>query len=305
MDPALALVPLGPPPHVADNQVLVLPGAFLPVLLPLTCYAPAQRMQALAAIADAPLATRVQAAIEAGALTEAWREAAAWRGPLASADGLEDLLSRWGAQRLELQHITPTQTPVLGLGDAAVLEPEVAEALDKVHQLLDPWPWPRWFGQVLLVPGTEACGDLPAGAERLVRPILPMLRVPQQPTQAAWAAALLRLTMDLSAPPQGGWPSWLDVGLEQMAAARADYRALSPSALADRRAAAGANGLAALLVSTQADPGLATAVVYLLLHPRHRAAFGSALDLLRNGADSRTALRIAYGMGLEELAHGE
>src|SRR5580658_6507302 len=90
MDPALALIPLGPPPQSSDGQVLVVPGAYLPVLLPLVCYAPAQRMRVLAAIADAPLAARVQAALEARDLAEAWREAASWRGPLSSADGLEN-----------------------------------------------------------------------------------------------------------------------------------------------------------------------------------------------------------------------
>ncbi len=43
-------------------------------------------------------------------------------------------------------------------------------------------------------------------------------------------------------------------------------------------------------------------MVQLLLHPRHRAHLDSALDLLRSGASSAEALRIAFGWGPAEIA---
>ncbi len=99
MDPALALIPLGVPPRAADAQVLVLPGAFLPVLLPLACYAPDQRITLLRSLAEVPPGTRVQAALDAGRTTEAWAEAASWPGPalLSGPTGLAaHFLAAWG-----------------------------------------------------------------------------------------------------------------------------------------------------------------------------------------------------------------
>ncbi len=190
----------------------------------------------------------------------------------------------------------------LGAGAPAVIQATVA--LEDVHALLDPWPWPRWFGPVVVVAGQEAVGGLDPGTEALIRPVVPLLRIPRQPSRANWAMAELRLTLALSAPPKGGWPPWLVVGLERLVAAKADLRLISPDRMLQLREAAGPDGITQLLTSPHADPDLAQAVTALLMHPRHRAHLGSALDLLRNGADSLAALRIAYQLTPSGLASG-
>jgi hypothetical protein len=67
------------------------------------------------------------------------------------------------------------------------------------------------------------------------------------------------------------------------------------------RHAAGAAGIAATLTAREPDEHLAEALCVPLLHPSTRKHFSALLDLLRNGAGSEGALRVAYGLTPQSL----
>jgi hypothetical protein len=104
--------------------------------------------------------------------------------------------------------------------------------------------------------------------------------------------------MELSVPPSGGWPGWLSNGVAEVARAKAAGEGPSPRVMRERRQAAGPEAIAAMLLATplQADVALSGALVQPLLTPDGQAHFASLLDLLRQGASSAGALRIAYGI---------
>lgn len=302
MDPALAFVALGAPPAHADAQVLVLPGAWLPVLLPLACLPPQVRAQALARVPDCPPAVQTDADLAIGDTAAAWAVVRSIRVPLVAPD-LVHVLSLWAAQE---QAQLGLPAPLEGAAQVLSGPPDGAamavKALGDVHGLLDPWPWPRWVGPLLVVGEREATQGLGEGDPFLARPVLPLVRIPHDPSRSAWAARLTQLSLALSAPPPQGWPPFLTLGLTRLAEARGAFQVVSPEHLHGVRAAAGAAGIATALRATNPDPELATALAAFLLHPQRRALLSSALDLLRSGATAQAMFAIAYGLDLAQVA---
>jgi hypothetical protein len=87
-----------------------------------------------------------------------------------------------------------------------------------------------------------------------------------------------------------------------MAAERGNDDVISPAKMRDVRRAAGAAAIAAALVAPDPDERLAEALCVPLLHPLQRQHFSALLDLLRNGAGSEGALRVAYGLTPQGLS---
>jgi hypothetical protein len=308
MDPSLALLPLDPVPVAVDASAAAWRTAWLPLVIPLDALPAEQRARLLMGREDAPIAARVQAAFDAGVDAQAWAQLAHFTQPLVAPRGLEHALLLWSARESARLGLRATRAPVVAAGDDATpLLDAATGALEDVQSVLDPWPWPRWIGPVVLVPGDAAFDALGAGQAMVARPALPLLRVDHGAARArvSLARTLCRLALATTSPPATGWPPWLERGLCALCAARADNDLVSPRHLAGIRAAAGATAIAAALASPDPDEALAMAIVNPLLHPDRKAALPSLLDLLRNGAGSEGALRIAYGLTPQKLAEKE
>lgn len=302
MDLDSAAIPLGDRPATVDAHVAVWAGAWLPTLVPLEALAPAERARLLATNPDAGVAPRVLALMEAGDAPAAWAVLARQAQPLTAHRGVEPALAMWAAREAERLQLGGPRTGVLAAPEVeSAIEPASA-ALTDVGLVLEPFPWPRWAGPIGLVPAGHP--DL-AGGEALTRPALPLLGVAPDASREQLASRLTGLTLDLAAPPPAGWPAWLRSGLCAMSAARAKNALLSPRRLHEARRQAGLAGLTALLAARQPDASLSLAVCVPLLHPARRARLASLLDLLRHGAGSEGALRIAYGMTPQTLVENE
>ena len=225
----------------------------------------------------------------------AFTVAASSAQPLGAQGGLELVLATWAAREQARLGLAATRGPVLVVGDVhGSLTAEVRGALDDVKALLAPLPWPRWAGPVVVFVDQAERGIPPHG---VVRPALPLLQFAEPGGLRARAASdLARLTLALTVPPAGGWPGWLTAGVAEVARAKAAGEGPSPRAMRERRQAAGAAAIAAQLMATpaSADAALSGALVQPLLTPDGQGHFISLLDLLRQGASSEGALRIAY-----------
>jgi hypothetical protein len=308
MDLASAQLAAGTPSHCIDGHVLCWPGAFLPQLVPLECLSPEHRASVLVASDEVPLAVRVRGELNCGQEQRAWALLSHLTNPLNVPTGLDTVLQLWNAQaaatlglpvaRTAVQIVAPTTSREADQQQAANA---AAEGLQAVYNLLDHWPWPRWIGPVLMICDDRVYPGLPAAAQQLQRPALPLVRMQLDTPSSEIARRLLRLTLALSAPPASGWPPWMTMGLGELAAAKAESQLVSPHQMLVVRQAAGMNGLIELMTSTHPDPHLSQAVASYLLHPARSANFPSLLDLLRNGATSQGALEVAYGMSLQQL----
>jgi hypothetical protein len=109
------------------------------------------------------------------------------------------------------------------------------------------------------------------------------------------------LTLRLTAPPAAGWPPWLETGLMEVAKAKARGDGPSPLRMLAIRQRAGKDAIARLFAAPAPDAQLALAVCAPLVHTRRRPLLPNFLDLLRHDAGTEGALRLAYGLTIDQL----
>lgn len=299
MDPAAALLLISLQPARIDPDAALLRGAFLPMMIPLDGLPVATRAAWLLKADRVPAGRRVAALLAADRATDAFRLANALQQPIAGELGL--VLSAWASQEQQRLGLPSGDGVVVDLapGDSGTLEHDVRQTLASVTGTL-PLTWPRWAGPLVVV-GRDAARDPIPGLTWLARPALPILRCNHH-ERGAIAADLVGLALALSAPPAQGWPVWLRRGLAEACARRAQGQTASPRDMRQDRQAAGATALGAMLTAAHPEMPLALAVASLLIQPEYRQNFPSFLDLVRNGASSEGALRVAYGWSLVDLA---
>jgi hypothetical protein len=304
MDALLALAALLGPPARIDARTVWYASPHGVVALPVAVLPPGARAARLLAEERLGLGQRVAAAMEWGEDAQALRAAAGWARPLPADGELDAALRRWSDARCRGLGLAPDAplAAIGGDGRPRAPTPEERAALGDAIETLAPLAWPRWRGPLVLVPHGIDHPLIAAGAARVLRPALPVLRPPGG-GRAELAVAIADLALALSAPPAGGWPTWLTAGVAGCAEARAVGTGLPERALAERRAAAGEAAIVALLADgSPPDRALATAVVGGLLHPTRRARLPQLLDLLRHGVDGVGAVRTAYGLSPAALA---
>jgi hypothetical protein len=195
-----------------------------------------------------------------------------------------------------------TQSLVLVRGasstQASTLRIETAAAisfLDTVFHSLGR----QWYGPVILGPSVDA-----STSSTVAKPLLPEIFLPLQPGPQ-WkqniAAAMTQIRLDLACPSNTGWPAWLRIGLETTAKIYAIGSVPLPAQTAARRQKAGVEGLKRLFDTQTPDPQLSADLCSWILHSHRRAQLASLLDGLRAGLGSEEALKLAYGVGLEEM----
>lgn len=303
MDLILAVAAMLHDPARIDRRAAWFPGPGAPLVVPAEALPPALRVRCILAERRLPLGRRVAAAIAWGGDAPALQAAARHVGPFSADPDLDDALRRW-AEAACLRLGLPPDQPLLAIGADGRPRPATADergALADAQELLAPMDWPRWRGPLLLVPYGVGHPAIAPGAARTVRPALPALRPPAA-DRAALAVAIAELALALAAPPDGGWPRWLAAGVAGCARARAEGAGIPERPLAERRAAAGAEAIAALLDGRGDDPTLAMAVVGGLLHPARRARWPDLLELLRHGAAGTGAVGTAYRLSPAQLA---
>ncbi len=304
MDPGLAFSEWAARPAAVDAHAAIFAGAVVPVVVPLDCLPADVRAKLLLGREDAPIDARIAAALGAGQEDAAWAELSHLTLPLSAPRLLDTTLALWVARESARLQLPATRAAALVVGDAATGIGEAASgSVADVQALLQPWPWPRWIGPVVVVSGDAGLDGFPATQRLLVRPALPMIRIPARlgNPRPAIASATCALALRLTAPPTAGWPPWFERGLCAYAAARSGDAFVSPRRMQEARQAAGAAAIAALLTAPEPDEALAMAVCVPLLHPNHQSHLSALMDLLRNGAGSEGALRIAYGFTPETL----
>lgn len=303
MEPALVLAALLHGPVRIDQRAVWLPTASAPLVLPVTALPAQPRALRILAEARLDLGERVAAALAWGATIPALNAAQRHTGPLAADHALDEALRRWAEGECARLGLSP-DAAVIAISDDGKPRPSTADergALADVQELLAPLAWPRWRGPLLLVPYGIDHPAIAPGAARVVRPALPVLRLPSG-GRAGLAVAIAELALALAAPPEAGWPGWLGSGVAGCARARADGSGIPERALAERRNAAGAAAISELFSGTRDDPALATAVVGGLLQPSRRARLPDLLELLRHGTGSTGAVATAYRLNPPQLA---
>lgn len=303
MDPALVLAALLTGPVRIDQRALWFPTACAPLVLPATALPAQPRALRILAETRLGLGDRVAAALAWGAAIPALRAAQRHTGPLTADHALDEALRRWAEGECTRLGLSP-DAAVIGIGGDGKPRPSTAEergALADVQELLAPLAWPRWRGPLLLVPYGVDHPAIAPGSARVVRPALPVLRLPPG-GRAGLAVAIAELALALAAPPEAGWPGWLGSGVAGCARARADGSGIPERALAERRSAAGTVAINELFAGTRDDPDLAMAVMGGLLHPSRRARLPDLLELLRHGTGSAGAVATAYRLSPAQLA---
>lgn len=307
MDLPASLTVLDQRPAVIIGETALLCGAAGPIAIPLACLPPVPRAQWLLARPEVALDRRVGAALTAGLIDQAWTLVIQAAEPIGHDRRLAAVLDAWSVHELARLALPAGRDPLMMItaDDANRQRLDSAIALGSVREMLSFLPWPRWTGPVLVVVGDVGGRDPAPGKPRVVRPAIPVVRVRAQdgatPSEAL-AAALAELTLDLTAPPSAGWPAWLRVGLMEVAKAKTRGEGPSPALMLDRRQQAGRALLANLLTDPKPDPTLAMALCAPLVHSRRRHLLPNLLDLLRGGAGGEGAIRIAYGLTLDQLA---
>jgi hypothetical protein len=300
----LLILALASEPARIDSRAVwyATPGA--PLVIPVEALPAPYRADRLLAEARLELGLRVEMALTWGADAAALRTAARHAPPLASDARLDLALRRW-AEAACAQLRIPADAPLVAItSDGTSRQPTSEErgALADVQELLTTLAWPRWRGPLLLVPYGLSHPAIAPGAARVVRPALPVLRIPG-PDRGGLAVAMADLCLTLSAPPPHGWPAWLVTGLAGCAEARGSGSGIPERSMAERRAAAGVAAITRLLEGGPVeDPQLATALVASLLHPKRRRHLPDLLERLRLGTPGATAIAAAYRLSLAELA---
>jgi hypothetical protein len=306
MDPAFAETALGTPPVIIDRTTAMLRGALLPVLVPLAALPAATRAAWLLPHADIEISQRVSAALDAGLDQQAWLLIAHQTTPLIGRIDL--VLSVWNARELaRLGLPAPQNNWILVVAKARPpgLEADAGLALSAVREMLSSLGWPRWSGPLLIVAGSPGASDPAPGRDEIVRPALPVLRArlpaPGVTPGEDIAARLCAMTLALTAPPAHGWPAWLEIGLEEVAKAKARGEGPSPLKMLAIRQRAGTQVLQHLLDAPTPDPELCEALCAPLVHTKRRPQLPNFLDLLRHQVDVPGALRLAYDLSIDQL----
>jgi hypothetical protein len=300
MDPATAVALLALQPLTLDRHGVVLAGAFCPVPIPWEGVPQATRTAWVLTDPTVPVELRVQTALDAGRPDTAWAIIIAQGRPALGL--LERPLAAWTARELARLRLPAPTGPVLVVApDAAKtqrLDTVVNDILRDLPESL-PLSWPCWYGPLMVV-SPDAVVDPAPGQSRLVRPVLPVLRLDAQDVGGC-AAAVAVLALDLAAPPPGGWPAWLRTGVAELARLHAVNQGLGPLRARSMRRQAGAGAVRNLFLASDPDPALAAAVCLPLTNPSRRQAFASLLDVLRNGGSAIGAVELAYGWNVERM----
>lgn len=304
MELALALAALLADPARIDARAVWFTTPMAPMVLPATVLPAESRAARILAETRLDLGRRVAAALDWGATDSALRAAIRHTGPLGADAALDGALRSWASTQATSLGL-PATASLIALGQDGRPRPTTLDergALADVQELLAPLAWPRWRGPLLLVPyGIEHPAIAP-GVARIIRPALPVLRLPAG-GRSELTVAIAELALALVAPPAHGWPDWLVTGVVGCARARAAGDGIPERALAERRAQAGAVAIGALLDGRgDPDPDLAVAVVGGLLHPNRRARFPDLLELLRHGSSGSGAVATAYRLTIGQLA---
>lgn len=282
--------------------------AGLPVVVPLSALPLVEQVALASQEGVLPIDRRVALLLAGDRRSAAFALAIRTPRPLGAQGRLELELAAWATTERTRLELPAVRGPVVVVGDdlKGSAAAECRGALNDVYELLAPLPWPRWAGPVVVYRDGVERGIPVAG---VIRPALPLVSLRPTPGQADGlqlrgqaAEAFAGLALELSSPPVAGWPRWLQVGVGEAARAVACGVGLSPRAMTAIRVGAGATGITALYAAAEPDPVLAKAVVAELLSPARRANFPSFLDLLRQGASSLGALRVAYRLAPEDLA---
>lgn len=310
MDPSIVLVSIAPQPTGISSAAAVFDGALTPLVIP-TAWLPADvRARWFLRHASLPLSDRIAAALAANFTDEAWKLLLRTVTSPMSDPRLELTLLTWQRKELQRLGIPESNSYVLVAGgvekERKHLQTQAAGGLSDVHEMLEHIGWPRWSGAVLIVQGDGVFDALPQGQETMLRPVLPIVRCtgPKagETPREQFAARFCGLALDMCVPPDGGWPAWLALGLPEVAKAKARGEGPSPSQMLAIRQAAGKNGVADCLSAKNPPAQLAMAICAPLAHSRRRHLLPNLLDLLRHGADSASALKIAYDLTADELS---
>jgi hypothetical protein len=309
MDPGIVLVAIAPQPAEITAQSAVFTGSLMPIVVPVSWLPVEARARWFLQNATVPLADRIAAALAARFDDEAWRLLSR-SVPAPAGDPRLDL-TLLGWQRTELQRLQIQETNAYALvangaaNEQKQYQSQAASALGDVGEMLEHVGWPRWSGAVLIVPGNDAFDALARDRESFPRPVLPLLRFAGPKAGEAlreqFAESLCGLALDLCAPPEDGWPAWLRTGLQQVAKAKARGEGPSPSRMLTVRQSVGKDGLNECLRTKQPRPDIAMAICAPLAHSKRRHLLPNLFDLLRHGSDSESALKIAYGLAVENL----
>jgi hypothetical protein len=311
MDAAWALSPLSLDACLADQRCVVLSGSLTPVVWPVADLDPATRGAIAAGRVAMELDLRVAWLLAAGRTDEAWSRCAAEQRPLTTQGQLLVRLSAWSAARQSDLGLPASNGPVVVLGadpDGRILAAGRG-AVEDVQAVLPGLGWPRWAGPVIICVGDQDPPGLEGGRELVVRPAAPLIRLREIPADAnalrgVIASRLASLALGLAAPPAGGWPPWLRVGLPRVVGLVGAGRGASPKDMHQRRQEAGAAAITAMLgepVIGAIPASLAEAVAAPLLALRRRDRLPKLLDLLRTGTPSPSAITTAYGLDVEQL----
>lgn len=309
---AFLLHPLGAEPTQVDLRRAIWPGPTVAVVAPLEWADLRRRAEWLLPREDLALHLRIDAALAAGLERPAWSAIARTRAGRALDPQTQAVLARWAATRRD--QVVPGWRPgsdegiaVAGVGEDRTrrLRTDAAAARRAVDLLFAALPQPQWVDPLVLV-GVPEGEDGPAGVlAEIARPALPVchLRLPEETDdlRPVLAERLAHLRLDLAAPPEGGWDTWLRAGTAGVCRLRGEGRGPSPRRMHRIRREAGVAAIRHLLAGRSEDRELATAVVAPLLHSHRRERFDDLLETLRAGIDARQALAIAYELTPEKL----
>lgn len=286
-------------PVVVTADSAVLPGTFVPLVLPLAALPPDLRARWLLDHPQAAPWQRIEAALVAGRADRAWALLRTSNDAVLLDRRYEIPVQAWIAEERRRLACPGGAAEILVRRDQAWRAGDTNQLLGlrDSRDVLVALPWPRWLGPILVV---DPADPLWPGAA-LRRPALPLVTLEAVPAREGVARAVADLALHLSGEPDQGWPAWIRIGTIGVCAAVARGEGPSPRAMHARRQEAGIAGISACLASPTPDAGLATAICAYLLHSGRRHRFNHLLDPLRHGADAVTALRIGYGLGVEDL----
>lgn len=303
MDLALALSPLSDQPAQAQSEWVTLRGAMAPVIIARPWLDDATAAEWLVKNPYILAAHQLQAALDAQQYEQAWQ--------LVTPDRLSDshlrqIMELWASRQAAELKLQADKYGIFALGWTGPQQRRITVlggnvSRDVGHQF-GLGAWPPWSGGLVIVAAEVTTSALHPDQAYLSRPALPMLRFDHSDAsqREQIARGMAQITLNLL-DPQAQAPRWLSDAMVGVAMARARGEGPSPRAMHAIRRAAGALGLQELLLDQHHDAELATAIGAYLCH-RQRARFlPNFIELLRNQVDSVTALKIAYGLSLNDL----
>jgi hypothetical protein len=304
MDVISPLLTLNPTPIAIDEHRAVFSGPWLPVSIPASWIDDGTAADWALGMEQLPILQRVRLGLQGKRHVGTW--ALVDRNSRGGAiDGeVMAALTAWAAREQVLAGMGREQNGlIVDIADDASrrrLRRSAERARSETELVFEALLWPRWAGPVILRSATPDPEE--AGGETL-RPALPILVVDtgKGERRPDLAVAWCRLILERSVPPEGGWPAWLQLGLEGVCAARSIGRPPSPMKMQQLRRAAGINALRACFSDAEPKEDLAVAIATLVASGRRRQHLPSLLDLLRNGVAGEEALRIAYGLSIDDL----